>query len=110
MTEPKRRINLGTVLIRADRKWAADNAADIMLADHMGALIRALQEHTGTLLVDDTRHEVANLRVLLGRMVKTITGGWDPDGDIPKQATEALRQLRVIESFLRSLHEEQGAA
>lgn len=104
-------VNIGTVIIRADRKWCADNAADATPAEHLNAIISAVEEQVGTVAVDRLRLELANTRTLLGKLVRAITGTWDAKGCLGGQVTEALRQVRMVERYLLSLQptEEEAA-
>lgn len=103
-------VSIATVLIRADRAWAMDNAADAMLPDHMNALIRAAETYFGTAAVDGLRAEVANSRALLGRVVRAVTDEWKPNGNHAEQVAEALREVRAVREFLSTLTDEKGAA
>lgn len=107
-----RRLNIGLVVIRADRRWCEENAADATSADHLNAIIRAVEDHVGLTATDKARHELANTKALLGKLVAAIAGAWDPDASHSRQVTEALGHVRAVERFLKSLHgaEEKGAA
>jgi hypothetical protein len=92
-------------LVRADRHWATQHRANPLPSDRLLVLIRAMSGAQR-----DLELEMANTRGLLARLVEAVTGGWDPKGDVACQAQEALRELRRVEAFLLSLHNEQGAA
>jgi hypothetical protein len=104
------RINIGTVLIRADRAWAIDNAADALLPDHMNALIRAVEAQLGTAAMDEVHSELANTRALLGRLVRAVTDSWKPNGNHAEQVQEAVRQVNAVRAYLTGQEEEKGAA
>lgn len=98
--------NLRTVLVRADRRWSLDNEDSVSDPPRMDALVTAV-EHWA----DSLETEAANTRALLGRVLLAVNERWDQDGDVPKQVSEALRQLRLVRAYLLSLqHDEQGAA
>lgn len=106
------RLNVGLVVIRADRKWCDENAADATPADHLNAIIQAVEDHVGLTASDRVNHELANTKALLGKLVTAVAGVWDPAASHSRQVTEALGQVRQVERFLKSLHEteQRGAA
>lgn len=106
------RLNLGLVIIRADRRWCEENAADATPAGHLNAIIRAVEDHVGLAASDRVQHELANTRALLGKLVAAVRGAWDPDVSHSRQVTEALGHVRAVERYLKSLHatQQKGAA
>jgi hypothetical protein len=105
------RLNIGLVVIRADRRWCEDHAADATPAEHLNTIIRAVEDHVGLGATDQMRAELANTKALLGKLVTAVRGSWDPDASHSRQVTEALGQLRAVERFLKSLNTtEKGAA
>lgn len=104
------RLNIGLVVIRADRRWCEENAADATPADHLNTIIRAVEDHVGLPANDAMRHELANTKALLGKLVAAVLGAWDPDASHSRQVTAALGQVRQVERYLKSLQGEQRGA
>lgn len=105
------RVNIATVMIRADRRWCVDNCADATHPEHMAALVRAVETHVGTAAVDELRLEVAKLRSLLGKLLREVSGEWQANGNQAEQTTAAVGQVRAVREYLKSLHTaEKGAA
>lgn len=104
------RLNLGLVVIRADRRWCEENAADATPADHLNAIIRAVEDHVGMTALDRTQHELANTKSLLGKLVRAVTGEWKPARNHSEQVAAALRELRSVRVFLQSLQEQRKGA
>jgi hypothetical protein len=104
-------LNIGLVVVRADRRWCEANAAEATPAEHLNVIIRAVEDHVGLAASDRVRHELANTKALLGKLVAAIAGAWDPDASHSRQVTEALGHVRAVERYLKSLHTaEKGAA
>lgn len=104
------RLNLGLVVIRADRRWCEENAADATSADHLNAIIQAVEGHIGTPALDTLNVELANTRALLGKLVAATVGSWDPKKSHAGQVTAALGQIRTVERYLKSLNDNQRGA
>lgn len=108
---PNPRLNLGLVVIRADRRWCEENAADATSADHLNAIIRAVEDHVGLPAMDRTAHELANTKTLLGKLVRAVTGEWKPARNHTEQVNAALKELKLVRDYLLSLNTtEKGAA
>lgn len=104
------RLNLGLVVIRADRRWCEENAADATSAEHLNAIIRAVEDHVGIAASDRTQLELANARTLLGKVVRAVTGSWKAAGNHAEQVAEALKELRLVRDYLTSLNTNQRGA
>ncbi len=94
------------VLERADRRWSLANDDEPIDAPRMDALVMAAERWFSE--GPETAH--ANTRALLGRLLLAVTGEWDVDGDVPKQVSEALRQLRLVRAYLLSQNDAKGVA
>lgn len=103
------RLNVGLVVIRADRRWCEENAADATPADHLNAIIRAVDEHVGTAAVDQLSADLANTKALLGKLVQAVTGEWKSGGCHAKQVNDAVRQVRAVREYLTN-EAQRGAA
>lgn len=103
-------LNLGLVVVRADRRWCEENAADATSAGHLNAIIRAVEDHVGLPAMDRTALELANTKTLLGKVVRAVTGRWKPAGNHAEQVADALKQLRAVRGYLESLHAKEEAA
>jgi hypothetical protein len=92
-------------LFDADRRWAIAHRATPLASDRFAALCRAQAA-----VMREQHTEYANVRAMLRKLVTAVTGRWDDDLPEVGQAMEALRQLRRVEQFLRSLQSDQEVA
>lgn len=92
-------------LVDADRRWATAHRATPLPPDRLAALCRAQ-----AVVMREQHAEHVNVRAMLRKLVTAVTGGWDDDLPEVGQAMEALRQLRRVEQFLRSLQSDQEVA
>lgn len=92
-------------LFDADRRWAIAHRTTPLAPDRFAALCRA---QAAVMREQHTEH--ANVRTMLRKLVTAVTGEWHDDLPEVRQAMEALRQLRRVEQFLKSLNSEQEVA
>lgn len=102
---PEQAAHWHAELVRADRHWATAHRANPLPPDRLAWLLRAFSGAQR-----DLELEHANTRALIARLVEAVVGRWDPRGDVAVQAQTALRELRRIERYLLSLHNEQEVA
>lgn len=102
---PEQAVRWEAALVRADRHWATAHRTNPLPPDRLVWLV-----HATATVQHQQELEHANTRALLARLVEAVAGRWDPHGDPAVQAQAALRELRRIEQYLLSLHNEQGAA
>jgi hypothetical protein len=99
------RLTIQYVLVRADRRYAQEHLTNALPPDRMDTLIRAVDSNFGASAVGELELIAANSKALIGRLVEAVSGSWNPAGNVARQVVEALRQLRQVEAFLRSLNE-----
>ena len=92
-------------LVAADREWAIQHRTNPLPSDRMATLCRVLAAAQR-----DVDVETVNARTMLRRLVVAVTGEWADDLPPVGQAQEALRQLRKVEQFLKSLQVDQEVA